>query len=179
MKAIKTRYCVACGEPTRLIIPDGDDRLRDVCGHCGEIHYINPKVVVGSVCTFQDRLLLCRRAIEPRRGFWTIPAGFMELDETAEAGAKREAMEEANADIRINELIAVYSLAPISQVQLHFRATLLNADVSPGIESLEVDLLPWRDIPWNELAFPSVTWVLEWAQSIKDQPGPVVPAHAP
>lgn len=143
---------------------------------CGEIAYVNPKIIVGSVCTFGDRLLICKRAIEPRRGYWTIPAGFMELGETAEQGAMREAQEEANAIIQIDELIAVYSLARISQVQLHYRATLINETVSPGFESLEVELIPWAKIPWEDLAFPSVTWVLKHALDIKNDKGPIVPA---
>ncbi|HEX6958850.1 MAG TPA: NUDIX hydrolase [Ferrovibrio sp.] len=141
-------------------IPEGDNRERLVCGDCGWIHYVNPKVVVGAVVGHGGRLLLCRRAIEPRRGFWTIPAGYLEEHETPEAGASREALEEACADIAIDQLLAVYSVPRISQVQLIYRATLARPDFAPGPESLEVRLYDWDEIPWEELAFPSVHWAL-------------------
>ena len=173
------KHCTACGQETVQQVPTGDDRPRDVCQACGEIHYINPKIVVGSVCHFNGKLLLCRRAIEPRRGYWTIPAGYMELGETAEEGAVREAYEEACARIRIDDLIAVYSLARISQVQLLFRSTLLDPEIAPGFESLEVKLFDWDGIPWSELAFPSVTWVLTLAGNIRHQSGPIIPAGVP
>ena len=126
------RFCAACGAEVELKVPTGDDRERFVCPACGTIHYQNPKVVVGSVCTLGERLLLCRRAIEPRRGFWTIPAGYLELGETAEAGALREAWEEARARIELEGLLAVYSVERIGQVQLLYRARLLHADVAAG-----------------------------------------------
>ncbi|MBU6373063.1 MAG: NUDIX domain-containing protein [Alphaproteobacteria bacterium] len=145
----------------RLETPEGDDRQRQVCGTCGFINYVNPKIVVGSVVTHGDKILFCRRAIEPRRGFWTLPAGFMEEGETVEEGAMREAREEACATIEIDGLLAVYSIPRISQVQLMFRARLVDSAVAPGPESLEVALLGWDEIPWSELAFPSVKWALE------------------
>jgi ADP-ribose pyrophosphatase YjhB (NUDIX family) len=141
-------------------IPAGDSRTRLVCDDCGFIRYDNPKIVVGAVCAFGDRLLLCRRAIEPRRGFWTIPAGFLELNETPDAGARREAKEEAEAEIAIDVLLAVYAVPRISQVQLIYRARLIAPDVRPGIESEEVALYAWDAIPWDRLAFPSVHWAL-------------------
>lgn len=141
-------------------VPEGDTMERDVCAVCGNIHYVNPKIVVGSVCSWDGRILLCRRAIEPRRGFWTIPAGYLEEHETPEAGAAREAREEACADIRIDTLLAVYSVPRISQVQLIYRATLAKPDFAPGIESLETKLVAWDEILWGELAFPSVHWAL-------------------
>ena len=141
-------------------VPKGDDRLRQVCDHCGFIAYENPKLVVGSVVRHEGRFLLCRRAIEPRKGFWTIPAGYMELHETPEDGARREAMEEACAEISISALLAIYSVPRISQVQIHYRATLAKPEFAPGHESLEVDLFKWEEIPWNDIAFPSVHWVL-------------------
>ena len=143
-------------------IPDGDERQRDICDHCGFIHYSNPKIVVGSRVTAPDgRLLLCRRAINPQKGLWTLPAGFMENGETAEKGAAREAWEEARATITIGPLLAHYSLAHISQVQLFFEATLDNPDtIDAGPESLEVGLFAFKDIPWNEMAFPTATSVL-------------------
>ena len=142
-------------------VPDGEDRLRDVCDTCGFINYVNPKIVVGSVVTFGDRILFCKRAIEPRKGFWTLPAGFMEEAETAEEGAAREAMEEACAKIEIEGLLACYSVPRISQVQLMYRARLVDPAIAPGPESTDVALLTWHEIPWSELAFPSVKWALE------------------
>lgn len=142
-------------------IPEGDSRERAVCADCGFIAYENPKVICGAIVTHGDRILMCRRAIEPRHGFWTIPAGFMELGETPEEGAAREAMEEACATIEIGELLAVYTVRHISQVQMIYRARLLNDDFAPGIESLEVKLCTWDEIPWSDLAFPSVRWALE------------------
>lgn len=168
------RFCSACGAGLTLAVPAGDDRERHVCPACGAIHYVNPKVVVGSVCSWGDRLLLCRRAIEPRSGFWTVPAGFLELGETAEAGAMREAWEEARARIRIEGIIAVYSVPRIGQVQILYRASLLDADVSPGPESLEVALVGWDEIPWADLAFPTVEWLLRRAGELRHDPGPLV-----
>ena len=158
-------FCVRCGSATAAQIPAGDDHARAVCTACGHVHYVNPKVVVGAVCAHGDRLLLCRRAIEPRRGFWTIPAGFMELDETAEEGAAREALEEACADIEIMGLLACYSLKRIDQVQLLFAARLKSPTVAAGAETLEVALVAWDEVPWPDLAFPTVHWVLDEARA--------------
>ena len=141
-------------------IPDGDDRERLVCADCGFINYENPKVVVGSVATWGDRILMCRRAIPPRKGYWTLPAGYMELHESAAEGAIREAWEEACARIEIDALLAVYSIPRISQVQLMYRARLTTRDIEPGPESLEVALFEWDNIPRDEIAFPSVHWAL-------------------
>ena len=141
----------------KLKIPDGDDRIRRVCSHCQFVDYINPKIIAASVVTKGSKILLCRRAIDPRKGFWTLPAGFMEQGETVEEAARREAREEANAEIRIDRILAVYSVPRISQVQIMFRAELVS-DISPGPESLEVELFDWRDIPWSNLAFPTVLW---------------------
>ena len=140
--------------------PEGDDRTRLVCRACGFINYQNPKIVVGSVVTWQEKFLLCRRAIEPRRGYWTLPAGYLELHEEAEVGARREAWEEACARIAIDQLLAIYSIARISQIQLIYRAKLVTPDVAAGPESEEVGLFAWEDIPWEEIAFPSVHWAL-------------------
>ncbi len=150
-------------------VPDGDSLPRAVCDTCGFINYVNPKIVVGSVVTYGDRFLMCRRAIEPRRGFWTLPAGFMEEKETSEEGAAREAMEEANAHICVRDLLAVYNIPRISQVQLMYRAELLSEAVSAGPESLEVALFTWDEIPWDELAFPSVYWALHQFRSVVDE----------
>jgi ADP-ribose pyrophosphatase YjhB (NUDIX family) len=146
--------------PSVRAIPDGDDRERLTCPDCGFIAYENPKMVAGSVVSVGDKIMLCRRAIEPRKGFWTLPAGFMELNETPEEGAMREAWEEARARIAINALLAVYSVPRISQVQLIYRANLAEPGFAAGPESLEVELFDWADIPWSELAFPSVKWAL-------------------
>jgi ADP-ribose pyrophosphatase YjhB (NUDIX family) len=142
-------------------IPEGDDQTRLVCHDCGFIHYENPKVVVGAVATWEGRILLCRRAIEPRKGFWTLPAGYLELHESAQDGALREAREEAGAELEIDQLLAVYSIPRISQIQLIFRARLRSPDLAAGIETEELDLFAWEDIPWPEIAFPSARWALE------------------
>lgn len=163
------KFCPACGGTITSLIPEKDERERFVCTVCGTVHYVNPKIIVGAVCTFGERVLLCRRAIEPRLGYWTIPAGFMELGETAEEGARREAFEEARADIAICGLLAVYSIKRINQVHLLYRARLLDERVAPGIESLEVKLAHWHEIPWTDLAFPSVDWALRKGQEVLAQ----------
>lgn len=147
--------------------PDGEDRPRRVCDHCAFIDYVNPKIVVGAVVIEDDRVLLCRRAIEPRHGFWTLPAGFLEENETVEEGALREAREEACAELVLDGVLGVYSVPRISQVQIMFRAHLAKPEFSAGSESLEVALFAWTDIPWDRLAFPSVRWALEHYQAWK------------
>jgi ADP-ribose pyrophosphatase YjhB (NUDIX family) len=143
-------------------VPDGDNRERLVCPECGHIDYQNPKIVVGSVVAHDGRVLLCRRAIEPRRGFWTLPAGYLELGETIEQGARREAREEAEADILLDGVLALYSVSRIGQVQVMFRARFAGpANIAAGPESLEVGLFAWDDIPWPEIAFPTVRWALD------------------
>jgi ADP-ribose pyrophosphatase YjhB (NUDIX family) len=150
-----------------LRVPAGDDRPRMTCPDCGFIAYENPKVVVGSVCLWEDRILLCRRAIEPRRGYWTLPAGYLELNESTEAGARREALEEACADIALEGVLAVYNIPRISQVQVIYRARLVSPNVAAGPESLEVALFRWDEIPWAEIAFPSVRWALDhWRETL-------------
>lgn len=141
-------------------IPAGDDRERLVCGTCGFIVYDNPRIIVGAVCTWEDRVLLARRAIEPRRGYWTVPAGFMELRETTEEGAAREVREETGARVRIVDLLALYNLTHISQVHLIYRAEMMDPHHAPGQESLETALVAWSDIPWDDLAYPTVSWAL-------------------
>ncbi|MFN3076504.1 MAG: NUDIX hydrolase [Alphaproteobacteria bacterium] len=142
--------------PTTRMVPEGDDRPRMVCTRCGFIHYENPKIIVGAVCCWGDSYLLCRRAIEPRRGFWTMPAGFMELAETPEEGAAREVWEEAGARVAIGALLAVFSMPHINHVQLIYRAQMRTPEYSAGTESLEVGLFRWGEIPWDDLAYPSV-----------------------
>lgn len=139
---------------------------RRVCDHCGFVHYENPRIVVGSVVRHGDRVLLCRRAINPRKGFWTIPAGYLELGESPDAGARREAREEACARIETGDLLAVYSIAHLSQVQMFYRAGLLDSAISAGEESLEVRLFGWGEIPWEDLAFPSVHWALRHERDV-------------
>ena len=137
-------------------IPKGDDRLRHLCEACGTVHYINPKVIVGCIPVWGEHVLLCRRAIEPRVGFWTLPAGFMEMDENLQAAACREAMEEANVEVEIESLYNLYSLPHISQVYVFFRARMVNEVHFPGYESLETRLFLQKDIPWDDLAFETV-----------------------
>ncbi|MDD9877260.1 MAG: NUDIX hydrolase [Magnetovibrio sp.] len=147
--------------PSVKIIPDGDDRERLTCPDCGYIAYDNPKVVTGAVCVWEDRFLLCKRAIEPRIGYWTIPAGYLELNETFSEGAIREAWEEAQADITITGVLGIYEIPRISQVYVIHKAELTRPSFAPGAESEAVELVDWADIPWDELAFPSVTWALK------------------
>jgi ADP-ribose pyrophosphatase YjhB (NUDIX family) len=153
-------------EHFRKKVPDGDSRERLVCDRCEWVHYQNPKIVAGAVIEHDGKLLLARRAIEPRKGCWTLPAGYMELGETVEQAAAREAREEACAEIEVDRLLAMYSIARIGQVQIMYRARLLKPDVAPGEESLEVGFFAWDEIPWEELAFPTVVWALmHWRQS--------------
>lgn len=154
-------YCPSCGSAVDLRCPDGDDRPRHICVACGTIHYQNPKLVIGSIPEWEDKILLCRRAIEPRLGLWTLPGGFMENAETASGAAVRETLEEANARIVIGDLYSMYSLPHINQVHLLFRARLLDLDFSPGKESLEVRLFAEHEIPWGEIAFRPVKYSLE------------------
>jgi ADP-ribose pyrophosphatase YjhB (NUDIX family) len=151
-------------------VPAGEDRLRRVCQTCGFVDYVNPRIVTGVVALQGDRILLCRRAIDPRKGFWTLPAGFLELGESVEEGARREAQEEAQAELEVEGLLAVYSIPRIGQVQIFYRANLLN-EPKPGPESLEVALVSWDDIPWKELAVPSVRWALEHHRASEGQTG--------
>ena len=155
------KYCSACGSPrVERLVPEGDTLLRDVCAACGTIHYQNPKVVVGCLPEFEDRVLLCRRAIEPRKGLWTLPAGFLENGETLESGALRETLEEAGARVAVAALYAVISLPHISQVYMMFRARLLDQGFGPGPESLEVRLFAESEVPWESLAFRTIARTL-------------------
>ncbi|MCJ9428105.1 NUDIX hydrolase [Kordiimonas marina] len=150
-------------------VPEGDERERLVCKDCGFIAYENPRIITGSVVEHDGKIMLCRRAINPQHGKWTIPAGFLELGEAPAEGAVREAYEEATARIEIRDLLAVYSVRRISQVQMMYRARLASPEFAPGYESLEVGLFAWEDIPWDELAFPSVHWVLNHYRAVMDQ----------
>ncbi len=150
-------------------IPEGDDRERLICPSCGHIAYENPKVVIGSVVAHEGRVLLCRRAIPPREGLWTLPAGFLELGETLQEGAAREALEEAEAAIALDGILAVFSISRIAQVQVIFRARFAGAPrFAPGPESLDVGLFAWPDIPWDQIAFPSVDWALNAWRDTRD-----------
>jgi len=146
--------------PRIRTIPDGDNRQRLVCPDCDFVAYENPKVVVGVVATWEDRILMCKRAIDPRLGYWTLPAGFMEMGESPQEGAAREAWEEARARLEIIDLLAVYSLRHIGQLQLFYRARLISPDVSAGPESETVGLFGMDSLPATELAFPSVHWAI-------------------
>ena len=155
------KFCNLCGAPVGYRIPEGDSLPRAVCNACGHIQYENPKIVVGCLPTWGEKILICKRAIEPRHGLWTLPAGFMENNESAAEGAAREALEEANARVAIEDLYTLYSLPHISQVYMMFRAKLLDDDVSPGVESLEVKLVTEDEIPWDQLAFTMVRNTLQ------------------
>ncbi len=158
---MNVNFCSHCGQRVVQKIPQGDTLPRDVCESCGAIHYQNPKVVIGCVPEHEDgRILLCKRAIEPRMGYWTVPAGFMENDETLEEGAARETREEALAEVEILDLFAVVNVTYARQVHLFFRARLLGDTFGAGDESLEVALYLEQDIPWAELAFPSGEFAL-------------------
>ena len=166
MAVLEINFCSSCGAAVELRCPDDDNRLRHICVACGTIHYQNPKMVIGSIPEWEDsegehRILLCRRAIEPRNGLWTLPGGFMENSETTTEAAIRETLEEANARIAIGDLYSMYSLPYINQVHLLFRARLLDLDFSPGQESLEVRLFTEAEIPWDEIAFRPVKFSLE------------------
>lgn len=150
------KFCSQCGAPVTLSIPPGDNRPRHVCPACGVIHYQNPKIVAGCIPEWQGRILLCRRAIEPRYGLWTLPAGFMENSESAVTAAAREALEEANAVVDHLILYGLYSLLHVSQVYLMFRGQLRDGYASPGTESLETRLYAEDEIPWDQLAFTVV-----------------------
>jgi ADP-ribose pyrophosphatase YjhB (NUDIX family) len=148
-------FCSNCGNPVVLKVPEGDFLPRHVCADCGIIHYQNPKLVVGSVPEYQGRILICKRGIEPRLGYWTIPAGFMENDETLEAGAAREAREEACIDVEIGSLLLVANVTHARQVHVFFRSRMRTPDFAVTHESLEVRLVDESEIPWGDLAFPS------------------------
>ena len=150
------KFCSNCGNAVVLKVPAGDTLPRHVCEACDTIHYQNPKMIVGCIAEWEDRILLCRRAIEPRHGLWTVPAGFMENGETTAQGAARETLEEANARVEIGPLYAMYNIPHINQVYILFRARLLDLDFSAGSESLEVRLFDEVDIPWEQLAFATV-----------------------
>lgn len=156
------KFCSQCGtDQIRWVVPDGDNRPRHVCGNCNEIYYQNPKIVVGCIPEWEDTVLLCRRAIEPRYGFWTLPAGFMENGETTQEAAERETHEEAGARVELLGLYTVMNIPHTNQVYMMFRSRLLDLDFGPGTESLECRLFREDEIPWPELAFPTISHTLK------------------
>ena len=155
------QYCCACGKPVTSAVPDGDNRVRAICTSCSTVHYQNPKIVAGCVPEHAGQILLCRRAIEPRRGFWTVPAGFMELGETLAEAALRETWEEALARVEIGRLFAVVDVIHAGQVHVFFGGKLARPEFGAGIETIETQLFQPADIPWSELAFPSIRIALE------------------
>lgn len=160
------KFCSECAHPVALSIPEGDNRLRYVCSNCDAIHYQNPKMVLGSIPVWDEdgdmRILLCKRAIEPRLGYWTLPAGFMENDETTSNAAIRETVEEAGANIQLHELFSLLNVPHVHQVHMFYRATLLDLNYAAGIESLEVKLFAPEDIPWDDIAFQTVAHTLRF-----------------
>jgi ADP-ribose pyrophosphatase YjhB (NUDIX family) len=155
------KYCCECGQSIVIEIPKGDNKPRHVCTHCKTIHYINPKIVAGTLPIYEGKVLLCKRAIEPRYGYWTLPAGFMELNETVAEAAERETWEEAAAKVRLGSLYTLINIPYIGQVHVFYRAELLDGVYGAGEESLETRLFAIEDIPWKELAFRSVRLTLE------------------
>ena len=153
-------FCSNCAARVALRIPDGDNLPRFVCEACGTIHYQNPKLVVGCVPEYDGRIVICRRAIEPRRGYWTVPAGFMENGETLQQAAARESREEALIDVEIGSLLAVVHVLYAQQVHVFFRGRMRSASYGAGVESLEVELVRAEDIPWPDIAFPSTEYSL-------------------
>lgn len=150
------KYCSHCGAEVEVRIPEGDNRPRHVCDTCSTVHYQNPKIVVGCIPVWEQQILLCRRAIEPRYGSWTVPAGFMENGETSQQGAARETLEEACARVEVEGLYTLFNLPHINQVYMLFRSRLLDLDYAAGDESLEVRLFDEQEIPWDKLAFPVI-----------------------
>jgi ADP-ribose pyrophosphatase YjhB (NUDIX family) len=150
------KFCTHCGGALCLGVPGGDDRPRHICGDCGSVHYQNPKVIAGCIPVWRERILLCQRAIEPRLGYWTLPAGFMELGETLGEAARREAREEANVEVELEPLYVLFSLPHISQVYAFFRARMVEERFSAGEESLEVRLFREDQIPWDQISFATV-----------------------
>lgn len=155
-------YCSQCGAEVEERIPEGDNRERHVCPACNTIHYSNPNVVVGCIPEYEGRILLCKRAIQPRAGYWTLPAGFLEHGETTTQAGARETLEEANASVEIGALFSMIGVPYIGQIHLFYRARLLSPDFSAGDESTEVALYEESNIPWDDLAFPTVAHTLRW-----------------
>ncbi len=172
---VSARFCNACGTAVELRIPEGDHLSRAVCPACGHIQYFNPRVIAGVVAEWQGKILMCRRAIEPRRGFWTFPAGFLELGETHAAGAARETIEEAQAEVGHLQLMAVISVPHVSQIYMVHRGQLRSAHHGPTLESSETRLMDEAEIPWSEIAFPTIFHGLKFF--FADRAAGVFPVH--
>ena len=155
------KHCKACGGAVKYLVPADDNRERAVCTVCANVHYENPLNVVGTLPVWGDQVLLCRRNIEPRHGFWTWPAGFMELGETAAEGALRETIEEAGARVEMQGLYTVLNVVRVGQLHMFYRARLLDTDFAPGPETIEAQLFDEADVPWDELAFRTVRETLK------------------
>jgi ADP-ribose pyrophosphatase YjhB (NUDIX family) len=155
------KFCSNCGAGVSRRVPPGDSLPRTVCDACGSIHYVNPKMVLGTIPAWEDRVLLCRRAIEPRYGYWTLPAGFMEVGETAGEAAARETLEEAGARIELQAPFSMISVPYVNQVHVFYRARLLDLEFKPGVESLEVALFEEAKLPWKDIAFRTVGLTLK------------------
>lgn len=166
------KFCSNCASLLLRRVPPGDSLPRWVCDACGEIHYQNPKLVIGTVPEWQGRLLLCRRAIEPRYGYWTLPAGFMENDETAGEAALRETLEETGARIELGAPFSLISVPRVNQVHLFYRARLLDLEFKAGEETLEVALFEEAKVPWNEIAFRTVGLTLKRWFADREKGGP-------
>jgi ADP-ribose pyrophosphatase YjhB (NUDIX family) len=156
------KFCSNCASPVNLSIPPGDNRPRHCCPQCQAIHYQNPKMVLGTIPMLGDRVLLCKRAIEPRYGFWTLPAGFMENDETTGQGASRETLEEAGARVDLIAPFSIIDVPHVDQIHMFFVAKMLHEDFEPGPESLEAKLFSEAQIPWDDIAFRTVSQTLRW-----------------
>ena len=169
------KFCSECGKTVIHRIPDGDNLPRFICEHCDIIHYQNPKLVVGCLPVYKEQVLLCKRAIEPSYGLWTLPAGFMENQESLEEAALRESREEANANLNIQDIYSVISLPHINQIYVLYRANLLDLDFYAGIESLDVQLFNEEDIPWDQLAFKTIERTLK--HFFKDRKNDSFPTH--
>ncbi|MEX8516899.1 MAG: NUDIX hydrolase [Leptothrix sp. (in: b-proteobacteria)] len=157
----RIKHCRECGATVQYQVPADDNRERAICSACATVHYENPLNVVGTVPIWEDQVLLCRRNIEPRRGLWTLPAGFMELGESTADGARRETVEEAGASFELLELFSVMNVLKVGQVHLYYRAQLLHTRFDPGPETIEAQLFREEQIPWDELAFRTVRLTLE------------------
>ena len=169
------RFCSSCGASVSQQVPAGDNRMRDVCDSCGKIHYQNPRMVTGTLPVYQGKVLLCKRAIEPRKGYWTLPGGFMELDETLEQGALRETLEEAGAEVRLQSLFTLFNVLAVGQVSVFFLSELPEPVFAAGEESLDVGLFSEEDIPWQDLAFDTIEITLKYY--FRDRRKGVFPLH--
>lgn len=160
------KFCSECANPVSLTIPQGDSRPRYVCNQCRKVHYQNPRIVAGSIPVWEKngqlQVLLCKRAIEPRYGLWTLPGGYMENGESTDQASIRETAEEAGARVKLHELFSLLNVPHVNQVHIFYRASLLDIDFEPGAESLEVKLFTEQEIPWDDLAFPTIERTLRW-----------------